>query len=81
MGVCLCVSESGYRSLVYGGKVDEKHVEAAAPVIGLFRCALSNYRLGGKAEQWGVMEWLVYHCLSVLCMFWAVRGVGKLSGS
>ncbi len=43
------MSEDGYRYLVYGGEVDEEHVEAAAPVIGLFRCALSNDGLGGKA--------------------------------
>ncbi len=29
----------------------------------------------------GVKGWVVYHCLSVVCMFWAVCGVGKLSGS
>ena len=29
----------------------------------------------------GVEGWVVYQCLSELCMFWAVRGVGKLSGS
>ncbi len=43
------MSEDGNRSLVYGGEVDEEHVEAATPVIGLFRCALSYDRLGGKA--------------------------------
>jgi hypothetical protein len=34
-----------------------------------------------RRSSGGVMEWTVYHCLSVLCMFWAVRGVGELSGS
>ncbi len=49
MGVGLRVSEDGYRSLVYGGECDEEHVEAAAPVIGLLRCALSYDGLGGNA--------------------------------
>ncbi len=49
VGVGLCVSEDGYLSLIYGGEVDEKHVEAATLVIGLSRCALSYDRLGGKA--------------------------------
>ncbi len=44
----LRVSEDGYRSLVYGGEVDEEHVESAAPVISLFRCALCCDGLGGK---------------------------------
>ena len=29
----------------------------------------------------GVEGCVVYHCLSELWMFWAIRGVGKLSGS
>ncbi len=49
MGVGLRVSEDGYRSLVYGGEVDETHVEAAAPVICLCRCAHCYDGLGGKA--------------------------------
>ena len=43
------MSEGGYRSLVHGGKVDEKHVEAAAPAISVYWCALSYDRLGGRA--------------------------------
>ncbi len=34
-----------------------------------------------ERSKGGVMECVVYHCLSVLWMFWAVGGVGKLSGS
>ncbi len=45
----LCVSEDGDRSLVDGGEVDEEHVESAAPVISLFRCALCGYGMGGGA--------------------------------
>ncbi len=34
------------------------------------------YRSGG-----GAVEWSEYHCLRVLCIFWAVRGVRELRGS
>ena len=46
------MSEGGNRSLVYGGKVDEKHVEAAAPAIRSDRCALGYDRLGGSVQYW-----------------------------
>ena len=41
------MAEGGNRSLVYGGQVDEEHVEAAAPAIRLVRCAFDCNRLGG----------------------------------
>ncbi len=47
--VGLCVSEDGYRFLADGGEVNEGHVKSEAPVISLFRCALSGYGLGGRA--------------------------------
>ena len=37
--VGLNVAEDGDCSLVDGGEVDEEHVESAAPVVSLFRCA------------------------------------------
>ena len=45
----LCVAEDGDCSLVDGGEVDKKHVEAAAPVVGLCWCALRCYVLNGGA--------------------------------
>ncbi len=45
----LCVSEDRDCSLVDGGEVDKEHVESAAPVICLFRCALYGDGLGGGA--------------------------------
>ncbi len=36
----LGVAEDGDCSLVDGGEVDKMHVESAAPVVGLFWCAL-----------------------------------------
>ncbi len=41
----LGVAEGGHCSLVDGGEVDEKHVEAAAPVAILFWCAFCIYML------------------------------------
>ena len=38
----LIVAEDRDCSLVYGGEINEKHVEAAAPVVCLLRCAF-NY--------------------------------------
>ena len=43
----LGVAEDGDCFLVDGGEVDEKHVEAAAPVISLSWCALCGYVLSG----------------------------------
>ncbi len=47
--VGLCVFEDGDFSLVEGGEVDKEHVESAAPVICLLRCALYGDGLGGGA--------------------------------
>ncbi len=49
MGLGLGVAEGGDCSLVDGGEVDEKHVEAAAPVVNLSLCALCGYVLSGGA--------------------------------
>ncbi len=45
----LGVSEDGDRSLVDCGEVDEEHVESAAQVVILFRCAFCGYGLGAGA--------------------------------
>ena len=37
--MCLVMAEDGDCSLIYGGKVYEEHVEAAAPVVYLWGCA------------------------------------------
>ena len=43
------VAEDGNCSSVDGGEVDEEHVEATAPVVSLFWCALCGYVLNGGA--------------------------------
>ncbi len=48
MCVGLGVAEDGDFSLVDGGEVDEKHVESAAPVVGLLWCALTGDVLSGR---------------------------------
>ena len=45
----LGVAEDGDCSLIDGGEVDEKHVEAAAPFVSLFWCAFCCYVLNGGA--------------------------------
>ena len=45
----LGVAEDRDFSLVDGGEVDKEHVESAALVICLLRCALYGFGLGGGA--------------------------------
>ncbi len=47
MCVGLGVAEDGDCALVNGGKVYMEHVESAAPIVGLFWCALRGDVLGG----------------------------------
>ncbi len=49
----LVVSEDGDCSLIYGSEVDEKHVEAAAPIVRLLWCAFYCDWLTGGSHEWG----------------------------
>jgi hypothetical protein len=74
MCVCLIVAECWKASLVECAKVDEEHVEAIAPAVGLSGCDFDVYSGVVGASELGAEESLVYHCRRVSGMRRAAGG-------